>query len=69
MVPEDEADDALAAFERKGIEATVVETAEAAGDGIGSNANADSIAPAADIVYDGMHYADGVEDNMYDLWN
>ncbi|ELK54450.1 hydrogenase expression/formation protein, partial [Haloferax sp. BAB-2207] len=68
-VPEDEADDALAALEREGIEATVVGTVESAGDGAGSNADADSTAPAAGVVYDGTHYADGVEDDMYDLWN
>ncbi|RDZ33541.1 MULTISPECIES: AIR synthase family protein [unclassified Haloferax] len=68
-VPEDEADDALAALEREGIEATVVGTVESAGDGAGSNADADSTAPAPGVVYDGTHYADGVEDDMYDLWN
>ncbi|MFK8215194.1 AIR synthase family protein [Haloferax volcanii] len=68
-VPDDEADDVLAALEREGIEATVVGTVEAAGDGAGSNAGADSTAPAAGVVYDGTHYADGVEDDMYDLWN
>ncbi|CQR52871.1 MULTISPECIES: AIR synthase family protein [Haloferax] len=68
-VPEDEADGVLAALDAEGIEATVVGTVEAAGDGTNADDGADSTASAAGVVYDGVHHADGVEDDMYDLWN
>ena len=59
-VPADAADEALAALDAEGIEATVVATVEeVAGDGDTSEAG---------VVYDGDHYAGGVRDEMYDLW-
>ncbi|WP_148414235.1 AIR synthase family protein [Haloferax sp. KTX1] len=69
-VPGDETDTALAALDDEGIEATVVGTVEAAGDDANAGADAET-APVADpgVVYDGTHYADGVEDEMYELWD
>ncbi|MCO8265922.1 AIR synthase family protein [Haloferax sp. AB510] len=66
----DEADEVLAALDDEGIEATVVGTVEATGDGPGANAAGDTdVGSDAGVVYDGTHYADGVEDDMYDLWD
>ena len=56
-VPGDDVDSALAALDAEGIDATVVGRADALADG-----------DDCGVVYDGTHYAGGVRDEMYDLW-
>lgn len=56
-VPADAVDDALAALDEDGIEASRVGTV-----------TAPSSEEDPGVVYDGEHYAGGVRDDMYDLW-
>ncbi|WP_435335909.1 AIR synthase family protein [Haloarchaeobius sp. TZWWS8] len=56
-VPGDDVDDALAALDAEGIDATALATVE----------ETTSVAEPG-VVYDGQQYAGGVRDEMYDLW-
>ncbi|KAB1190752.1 MULTISPECIES: AIR synthase family protein [Haloferax] len=57
-VPRDEVASTLEALDAENIDSTVVATVEEATD-------EDDVG----VVYEGGHYTDGVEDDMYDLWD